>query len=192
MSVVRIRRCIAILAVLVLTSCGGGHDPVPLLFEATLNGRQELPATATNAFGTGVVTVDVDRRTLIVSVVLFGTDATQVLLQSGTPGLVGPTLVALTRQPADTVWTASIAIDESQLAALRAGGFYLNATSSVFPNGEVRGQLVELFPSPQHLQVLQQVSGQSLLVQRQLQQIQDVEDEAWDGPFVGIGFWVGF
>jgi hypothetical protein len=70
-------------------------------------------------------------------------------------GVNGPVIFPLTL---DAVTTGAItptvfAITPAQVASLTGGEFYLNVHSSVFPGGEIRGQLLQT-PEPSSLVLL--------------------------------------
>ncbi|MGH8806880.1 MAG: CHRD domain-containing protein [Noviherbaspirillum sp.] len=175
-----------------LVSCGGHFDDrVALAFSTTPSGREEVPPVASNAFGSAVVTVDLDNGTLIVSIVTNGIADTDAHIHEGAPGFAGPIVFPLARVGGNRVWTASVAINDAQLAALRAGNYYVNVHSAVLPNGEIRGQLFELFPSQDQVNLLRQVVAQSPLVRQQLRQLQDIDD--WrHRHFTGVGIRLTF
>jgi hypothetical protein len=175
-----------------LIACGGhSGDPPALAFSAPLNGREEVPPTASNAVGSAVVTVDLNNRTLLASVVTRGIVATDAHIHIGQPGIPGPIVFPLARAGA-AVWTTSVVISDAQLATLQDGIYYVNVRSAAFPNGEIRGQIFELFPSQGQVNLMRQVAAQSAIVERQLLQLQDIIDWHNNGGFLVIGFGIGF
>jgi hypothetical protein len=188
----------AITAAILLVSCGGsyhsGSANLPFAFSATLTGREQVPPVNSNAFATAVVTVDAEFGTLIASVIPTGTNDLAAHIHSGIPGVQGPIVIPLSRVGDNTVWTAGVAITEAQLVALRNGSMYVDVHTAAFPNGEIRGQLFEIYPSPGHVDRLWVVSPQSPLVREQLAQLQNIFDWFHDGGFswITFGFGVGF
>jgi len=178
-------------ACVLLASCGGNHDTPLTAFNTVLTGREEIPAVASSAFGTGIVTVNLDTRIMIASVVTTGIAETGVHLHVAPVGAIGAAQFALARTPGTTLWTASAVLDDAQWRALRSGNFYMDVHSATFPNGEIRGQLINVFPSSDQIFRVQQVRQLSLLAEQQLQQLQDIED-SFDGSFTGVGLTVGF
>ncbi|WP_158597852.1 CHRD domain-containing protein [Noviherbaspirillum saxi] len=176
---------------LLLSSCGGGHDTALRAFNAILIGAEQVPPTASNAFGTAIVTVNRDSGAMVASIVTTGLNDGEAHLHLGAPGTAGPAQFALTRGQGATVWLASAVLTEAQWLALRSGNFYIDVHSATFPNGEIRGQLVRGFPFSDQIVRLQQARTQSPLVDEQLRQLDEIED-AHDGIFTGIGLTIGF
>ncbi|QDZ29477.1 CHRD domain-containing protein [Noviherbaspirillum sp. UKPF54] len=176
-----------------LASCGGGHDDVPFAFSTTLTSAEEVPPVSSAGTGAGVVTVDSSGRTLRASIVVTGIGDTQAWIQDGFGGVNGPVVFALNKEAASGAWTVRADISDAQLRALRDGRYYFNVGTVVHPAGELRGQLFEQLPSSQQFQLLEQARAQSVLIEQQLRQIQEIED-AQDFPHsgVGIGLTVGF
>lgn len=191
MSIPLTRFFISVLAVLALSACGGHNDRVPLVFNAVLTGQEAVPVNGSVAFATGIVTVDSDRRTMTASLVPTGIVDADVRIHQAVPGRVGPVVVPLAREAGGALWTATVPITFSQLIALREGNYYFVVASPTFPAGEIRGQIIEQFPSPEQLARLHAVRAQSLLAQQQLEQVQEIEDaDGWG--FTGIGLTIGF
>lgn len=90
-------------------------------------------------------------------------------------------------------WIASTTLSATQWAALRAGNYYFNVLSPVFPDGEVRGQLFRQLPAPEQLSLLQQRRQQSPQIERQVDAIRQIEDaKDWPRSGSGIGFSISF
>lgn len=176
---------------LLLASCGGHNDTPLAAFNTVLTGREIIPAIASNAFGTGIVTVNLDTRIMIATVVTTGIAETEVHIHVAPFGAVGATQFALARTAGTTLWTASAVLDDAQWRALRSGNFYMDVHSAAFPNGEIRGQLIKVFPSSDQIFRVQQASLLSPLAEQQLQQLRDIED-SFDGHFTGVGLTIGF
>lgn len=187
------RRWLVLLALALVTSCGGGRDDVPFAFSTTLTSAEETPPIASAGMATGIVTVDSSNRTLRASVVVAGVSATNVWIQDGFSGVNGPVVFSLDKEASSGAWTLYAEISDAQFRALRDGRYYFNVSSVAHPAGELRGQLFEQLPTSQQLQLLLQARTQSTLIEQQLQQIQQIED-ARDFPRsgFGIGLTVGF
>ncbi|RZI44758.1 CHRD domain-containing protein [Herbaspirillum sp. HC18] len=181
----------AAFAAILLAACGGGHDDLPLALSAKLTGIEQVPPNASPAVGSGVVTVDSDRAAFTASVIVLGPATGEVHIHAGLPGSAGPALFLLTRVPGTSAWTTRTALNEAQLAALKAGNFYFDLHTPVFPNGEIRGQIVWLLPAEEQLALLHQVSTQSPEAALQLEQVQQILDDG-NGHFTGIGVGITF
>ncbi len=112
---------------------------------ASLTGLQEVPAVATAAAGHGAVTVN--RTTGTATIHMVVTDVvspTAAHLHQGPGGRNGPVLIPLTQDGSNPAhWFASNQpIAAAALAALDAGGTYLNIHTTANPGGESRGQVL--------------------------------------------------
>jgi hypothetical protein len=111
---------------------------------AQLSPRQEVPATASSATGTGVLAVDPVTGRLTARITVSGMAATAAHIHEGATGVNGPIIFPLAQTaPGSGVWVsaADATMTEAQLAALRGGRLYFNAHSVAFPGGEIRGQI---------------------------------------------------
>lgn len=154
--------------VLMLIACGGGggsddnagnaetngavavgSGKVPdNVFIATLNLAQEIPVTNSNASGIGIVLIDPATRLMRASLTTAGIAATSVHIRLSVGGTLGPIAFSLTEVPAGSgVWSEQVTLSEDQLTALRNGDFYFNVNSAAFPQGEIRGQIVQGLPA---------------------------------------------
>jgi mono/diheme cytochrome c family protein len=118
-------------------------DDVDFLF-GFLGGNQSVPAVATAASGTYAVTANSAAGTVVAHVNTSGVDdATAAHLHGGFAGTNGGVAIGLSQDPMDVArWSAVDApIDAAQLAALRAGQYYVNVHTPANPSGEIRGQV---------------------------------------------------
>jgi len=109
-----------------------------------LEGDQRVPVVTTVAGGTFAVTADTLAGTVTAHVNSSGVnDATAAHLHDGYAGTNGAIAIGLTQDLADVAhWsTIDTPIDANQLAALRAGRFYVNVHTPANPGGEIRGQV---------------------------------------------------
>src|SRR5918911_3823588 len=132
-------------------------------FVAEMSGFQETPGAATLAKGFAGIQVSHDGNTVYYTITI--TDASTNLvaahLHFGPPGEAGPIVVTLcsaTTTPCQTegmVAQGSFTADKFEgpflndnvdrlINEARAGNVYANVHSTKFPNGEARGQLVDL------------------------------------------------
>ena len=110
---------------------------------ARLIGAEETPPTSSTASGTGTLVIDPATRVASGSITVTGLTATAAHIHLAAPGVAGPINVPLANAgggvfsvPAGTVLTAA------QLLAYKQGNLYYNAHSALFPNGEIRGQIL--------------------------------------------------
>lgn len=117
-------------------------------FEANLDGFSEVPPNASPALGSADFTLSgtnlsIDAGTGVYSDLLGG--ATTVRLQDAAAGMNGPTLFSFNLDtPGATSGTFSGFgyLTASQVTDLQNGNLYVNIASTVFPSGEIRGQLI--------------------------------------------------
>jgi hypothetical protein len=127
-------------------------------YDANLDPFQEVPPHNTPGYGnadfsfdstTGILTVTGGVNGGIYADLLAG--ATTVRLQDAAIGANGPTVALVTLNiPGNTSGTfggASGVLTTQQITDLESGNFYINIADSVFPSGEIRGQLVAV-PEP--------------------------------------------
>lgn len=125
------------------------------LFEATLDGEQEMPPVASSGTGTGSVGVTANDE-FVVQVMaseLTG-PVTAAHIHMGAPGVAGDVVLNLTPHITEsdgmvridaTVSENDFSLQEgmSALEALRSGNLYFNLHTALNPAGEIRGQLLE-------------------------------------------------
>jgi hypothetical protein len=114
------------------------------VYIATLGPAQEIQAVNSTATGIGVVLVDPATRLMHASLTTAGIAATSASIRLAEAGSLGSIALLLTEIPAGSgVWSAQITLTEDQLTGLRNGGFYFSVNSAAFPQGEIRGQVVQ-------------------------------------------------
>src|SRR5262249_9604343 len=133
------------------------------VFQAMLNGAQEVPPTASAATGIGTVSLNPAETMITVDLSWSGLTAPATAAHihgPAMPGVNAAVLFPMSGVPAATRgWlpTQSSAITTAQVADLKAGLFYMNVPDSTFPGGEIRGQLEEVqtaVPEPASLTLL--------------------------------------
>ncbi|MFA6177356.1 MAG: CHRD domain-containing protein [Candidatus Paceibacterota bacterium] len=120
-------------------------------FSATLNNTQEVPATVSTATGTGAFTIDANANTLTYNISASGLQGGAItgmhIHGSAVPpdGAIGQnSAIAFslgTTLPASGTWNYPEAMEPEILA----GRTYVNIHTTLFPNGEIRGQII---PTP--------------------------------------------
>jgi hypothetical protein len=139
--------------------------------DANLDPFQEVPPHNTPGYGSADFTLDTTAATLTINAgtglyadLLAG--ATVVRLQDAAVGANGPTLGNFTLDTAgNTSGTFSSSVGTltaGQITDILAGNTYVNIADSVFPSGEIRGQILTL-PEPASMAVL---GGAGLLAMR--------------------------
>lgn len=164
-----IRRSLTGGALILLAACGGGGDdstpasepaaatPTPAsgatppasaaavtTINLTLSGAQEVPPNGSTATGTGEATIDTVSRQFTAKATTQGLAGTAAHVHDGPSGVSGPIVFPMTENPAGSgVWSTSVQLTDAQMATLNAGRYYINVHSAAFPNGEIRGQIVQ-------------------------------------------------
>lgn len=132
-----------------------GSNAAVLQFQSTLLGTNEVPAVVTTATGAVSMTFD-DVTNTILTIDVFVRDLMGTLSAShihiGAAGSNGGVIVGLgTAYVPDAgglrLVLNNLAFPAANVGSLMAGNTYVNVHSSLFPGGEVRGQLT-LVPAP--------------------------------------------
>lgn len=113
---------------------------------AFLSGANETPPNNSTASGTGVLAVDPTTRQIRGFARTTGVNATAAHIHLGAAGVAGPVIVPLTETPPGSgVWAVpeQTTLTSSQLTSFNAGDLYYNVHSAAFPDGEIRGQIVQ-------------------------------------------------
>jgi len=122
-------------------------------FTISATGAQETPPNGSGAAGGGIASFDSAANTISVSLFFAGLSApaTASHIHVGPPGVAGPVIVSFVPfTPAATAGSivgGPLAFPVANIPDLFAGATYFNIHNSVFPGGEIRGQLVPV-PEP--------------------------------------------
>jgi CHRD domain/PEP-CTERM motif len=147
-------------AVLVLASFGGSFAQADIInFEANLDSFQEVPPNVSPGFGTAELTLNTATNT--VSIVsgsyndLLGNSFAVTLNGLAAVGANGPVILSFTLDNPGTTsgtfsGTALALPDQATADGMVAGNTYINIRDSVFPSGELRGQVIQT-PEPSSL-----------------------------------------
>lgn len=179
---------LGLLSLTMLASCGGSLNGASqgavndsLVFSAELNGMQETPANASAGNGIGLAIVNARDLTFSASVVTTGIAETVAHIHEAAPGVAGPVLFPLIKEPGQVVWNVKGTLTPAQLVTMRAGGFYFNVHSPTYTQGEIRGQINFKLPTREQLDRLLLVAQQSqalqLLVQQARLQVQSLKPQ---------------
>ena len=148
-------RLIAVTAVALAALMGTPAQATLITFQAILTGSQETPPNASLAVGLGSVLLNDVADTITVDLFWDGLSAgaTAAHIHTGAPGVAGPVTFPLALGPALGKTTAFMpeqmfSITPAQIVTLEAGDMYMNVHDSVFPGGEIRGQLEHKIPEP--------------------------------------------
>jgi len=142
---------ILLLIIVVMGSCKKISTTIPtnktITFNATLTGASETPANPSTATGTATFTFDPNTNILSGTLTFAGITATAAHIHYGAVGVAGSVVFPLGSTPQTSpVSFTSVPLDATQSAELLANLFYVNVHSAAYPNGEIRGQLLQANP----------------------------------------------
>ena len=120
-------------------------------YVAMLSGQNEVPPVTTTARGTIVASLNCRTLTLSGSFSGLSSAFQAAHIHLGLQGVNGPVIyplnvVTLLPNTAGNLLRSdnSFTLTKDQLAALKAGGLYINVHSANFVGGEIRGQILRL------------------------------------------------
>ena len=115
-----------------------------ITFKATINGENEIPATASIASGKATFIYNTATFVLSGTVNYAGVLPTAAHIQKGAEGVSGAIVFAVGNSPyTSPISFASAPLTAGQITELMANNYYVNIDSKAFPNGEIRGQLIK-------------------------------------------------
>jgi hypothetical protein len=117
-----------------------------LLLAETINmsGANEVPPVVTTATGVALLRLTVDRKLyskVTVTNLPVADALTMAHIHQGATGVNGDVLVTLCATAADFGMSKMTELNEATASALRTEALYVNAHSTTWPNGVIRGQI---------------------------------------------------
>lgn len=140
---------IRLLALLAATALLGVSSPVlaeQIQFTANLTGGAETPPNDSPGNGTADATFDTDTNMLTYSITYAGLTGDATAAHFHGPADVGekaPPSLPIAGNLTSPI-TASVAISDQQEAELEAGKWYFNLHTAKYPDGELRGQMLQV------------------------------------------------
>jgi hypothetical protein len=127
--------------------CFAGNMGSSLLLTAKMTGSQETPGVSTSAKGLASFTLNATHDTMCVNVSFNGLSgpATGVHVHSGAVGVSGGVVTDLSPYISGNRISTSLTganLTPALVASYLKGGLYINAHTSINPNGEIRGQIM--------------------------------------------------
>lgn len=124
-------------------------DPSAIMFDAFLNGAQEVPAVSTTATGTASFSLNSTMTAITYLVQVNGLSGaiTGAHLHEATAGNNGAVVVNLTPSVVGNVIAGTITgtdLTQELLESMLSSGVYINIHTAANPNGEIRGQINRL------------------------------------------------
>ncbi|MBA3601278.1 MAG: CHRD domain-containing protein [Acidobacteria bacterium] len=131
-------------------------------FAGNLSGAQEVPSNASSAKGFGVVTLTNNETQILVALNFSGLGSNQTaahIHSPGAPGVNAPIILTIgsTGATSGVFIPLIFSVTPAQVADLKAGLWYFNVHSTIFPGGEIRGQIKPAAPFVATLDGLQEV-----------------------------------
>lgn len=127
----------------------GTDELIP--FTAVLTGGQEVPSNASNAFGVAFMTFDERTDMLNFSLTytderLSGTEVSAHFHAPAVPGMTAPVVFGLVNPGSFSIGSPKFGsvgpFSAEQKEDLLKGLYYINVHTTVFPAGEIRGQVL--------------------------------------------------
>ncbi len=111
------------------------------VFNIVLEGAQEVPLNVSNGGGGGTATFDVTTKQLKLNISYSGMEGTENNAHIHGPAARGASAGVLFPLASGSPKTDIVTLDSMQETQLLAGQLYVNVHSSVYPDGELRGQI---------------------------------------------------
>jgi len=131
-------------------------DAMTIVYNVTLSGTESVPANASTATGSATVTVDDVANTVGVVMSftgLTGGNASAAHIHCCVATTAnGPVVIPFAGFPSATSGTYSnlfTGVSAANIAGIEAGLAYINIHNSVFPGGEIRGDILTPVPEPE-------------------------------------------
>ena len=132
--------------VFTMVSCSNDDDnnqsDPNVVFETTLTGAKEVPANSSEAKGTATLTFNKETKIFDLKVIHDLTNPVAGHIHMGAVGENGAVIFPFTSLTSPISYTSPI-LTEEQITALNNGLFYVNIHTELFPEGEIRGNLVK-------------------------------------------------
>lgn len=109
--------------------------------KVNLSGNQEVPATKSEAKGSGTITIN-DDKTVSGSITYSGLTPTAAHIHEAPAGKNGGVIIPLTKSGEyGFAVPAGAKLTDAQYEAFKKGDLYVNVHTAANPGGEIRGQL---------------------------------------------------
>jgi len=117
-------------------------------FYSMLNGANATPPNGSKATGSATFTYNPSTHILSGSITFQGLSPTGAHIHEGAPGVGGVVIFVLASGSVTSpISFTSPVLDATERASLLANQYYINLHSTAYPDGEIRGQLVQQNPA---------------------------------------------
>jgi len=131
------------LLVLSMVACDKDDDSNPnSTFKADLRGSAEVPSNSSTATATATLNYNTDTNVFTTTVTHNLAAITGGHIHKGAVGVTGGVVFPFVNNSSPITYT-SIALTAAQESDLFAGLYYVNLHTVLFPDGEIRGQLIK-------------------------------------------------
>lgn len=143
-----IKNTVFLLLLLAFWGCKKDEQPTPvnpnaIEFDIKLLGKNEVPETISLASGTFKATYSKATKILSYTLVYQGMTATLAHFHKGAATATGAVVINISTVAfASPLAGQTVALNAQQETDLLAGAWYVNVHSTIYPTGEIRGQLV--------------------------------------------------
>lgn len=111
---------------------------------ATIDGTQEVPPTGSTGTGIGGFALDEGAGLLSWNITFSGLVGTQTAAHIHGPAAAGVNAGVQIPLGVGSPQIGSAAVNATQIAAIKAGLYYVNIHSTLNPGGEIRGQILPI------------------------------------------------
>lgn len=113
-------------------------------FETTLSGANQVPANESSATGSAILSFDTETKIFLLKVEHGIAETTMGHVHKGAVGENGSVVFPLADNGASPQSFTSEPLTEEQEADLFNGLYYVNIHTEEFPDGEIRGNLIQI------------------------------------------------
>jgi hypothetical protein len=135
----------SILAAVIAVSCLSAASAAMLNFHATMDGKSEVPPTASTGSGDALATLDTSSKQLSYTITFMGLSGPAAAAHfhgPAAPGANAGVAVAIGGASPTSPVTGSVTLTDAQMADLQAGKWYVNVHTAANKGGEIRGQMM--------------------------------------------------
>ena len=139
---------VALMSSLFILGCKDDDDNNPpqgttKTYAAHMTGASESPSNTSTATGDATATFNSSTKLLMITVNYTGMTATAAHIHKGAVGVSGDVVFPINTTLTSPFSFTTVALTTAQEADLKAGLYYINLHSDTYPDGEIRGQLLE-------------------------------------------------
>ncbi len=122
---------------------GGGHDH-NVYFKAVLTGDNQVPSVNTSAMGMGTFVLNAKANTLTYNINYTDLSSNETMAHFHGPAMSGYSAPPVFTLPMGDMKAGVWHYDPKMEKSILNGKIYVNVHSEMFPNGEIRGQLMRV------------------------------------------------